>query len=68
MLVILIKEYSKEGDTIFDCFMGVGTTGVVCLENNRKFIGVELDSTYFNISQERLTKIATKEIFDFNKK
>ena len=40
--------------------MGVGTTGVVCLENNRKFIGVELDNTYFNISQERLTKIATK--------
>ena len=55
-----INRFTDVGDTIFDCFMGVGTTGVVCLENNRKFIGVELDNTYFNISQERLTKIATK--------
>ena len=36
---------------------GVGTTGVSCLENNRKFIGVELDNTYFNISKERLENI-----------
>ena len=55
-----INRFTDVGNTIFDCFMGVGTTGVVCLENNRKFIGVELDNTYFNISQERLTKIATK--------
>ena len=55
-----INRFTDVGDIIFDCFMGVGTTGVVCLENNRKFIGVELDNTYFNISQERLTKIATK--------
>ena len=55
-----INRFTDVGDTILDCFMGIGTTGVVCLENNRKFIGVELDNTYFNISQERLTKIATK--------
>ena len=55
-----INRFTDVGDTILDCFMGVGTTGVVCLENNRKFIGVELDNTYFNISQERLTKISTK--------
>ena len=55
-----INRFTDVDDTILDCFMGVGTTGVVCLENNRKFIGVELDNTYFNISQERLTKIATK--------
>ena len=36
---------------------GVGTTGVSCLENNRKFIGVELDNTYFNVSKERLENI-----------
>ena len=51
-----INRFTDVGNTIFDCFMGVGTTGVVCLENNRKFIGVELDNTYFNISQERLTR------------
>ena len=52
-----IERFTKENDIIFDCFMGVGTTGVSCLENNRKFIGVELDNTYFNISKERLENI-----------
>lgn len=52
-----IDRFTEENNVIFDCFMGVGTTGVSCLENNRKFIGVELDNTYFNISKERLENI-----------
>lgn len=52
-----IERFTKENDIIFDCFMGVGTTGISCLENNRRFIGVELDKTYFNISKERLENI-----------
>ena len=52
-----LDRFTEENDVIFDCFMGVGTTGVSCLENNRKFIGVELDNTYFNISKERLGKL-----------
>ena len=52
-----LDRFTEENDVIFDCFMGVGTTGVSCLENNRKFIGVELDNTYFNISKERLENI-----------
>ena len=52
-----IDRFTEENNVIFDCFMGVGTTGVSCLENNRKFIGIELDKTYFNISKERLENI-----------
>lgn len=51
-----LDRFTDENDIIFDCFMGVGTTGVSCLEKNRRFIGVELDKTYFEISKERLEK------------
>ena len=54
----LIKRHiinsSNEGDTILDCFMGSGTTGVACMNTNRKFIGIELDENYFNIAKDRI--------------
>lgn len=34
--------------------MGSGTTGVACKELERDFIGIELDSEYFNIAEERI--------------
>lgn len=52
----LIIELSSEGDTILDCFMGSGSTGVACINTNRNFIGYELDEKYFNIAKERLEK------------
>lgn len=46
--------WSNEGDLVIDPFMGSGTTGKVCLENNRKFIGIEKVKEYFNISLKRI--------------
>ena len=54
LVEILINEYSKESDTILDCFMGSGTTGVSCLRTGRNFIGIELDEGYFQIAKERI--------------
>lgn len=34
--------------------MGSGSTGVACMNLNRKFVGIELDEKYFNISKERI--------------
>ena len=53
---ILINNSSNEGDWILDPFMGIGSCGVACVENNRKFIGIEIDENYFNIAKERLEK------------
>ena len=53
----LIKTYSNEGDLILDNTMGSGTTGVACLKENRRFIGIEKDAKYFDIATERLKKI-----------
>lgn len=54
LVEMLIKEYSKEGDTILDCFMGSGTTGIACVNTGRNFIGIELDKDYFAIAKKRI--------------
>lgn len=54
----LIINSSQENDTILDCFMGSGSTGVACANTNRNFIGIELDEKYFNIAKERIEKIS----------
>ncbi len=52
----LIVNSSREGDTVLDCFMGSGTTGVACVNTNRNFIGMELDEQYFNIAEQRISE------------
>lgn len=56
LLEDLIKTYSNEGDTVLDFTMGSGSTGVACLNTDRKFIGIEMDEKYFNIAKERIEK------------
>lgn len=51
----MIDNFSKKGDTVLDPFMGVGTTGAVCKNRARNFIGIELDKTYFEICEAGLT-------------
>jgi site-specific DNA-methyltransferase (adenine-specific) len=54
----LLKEFildnSNEGDLIFDPCMGSGSHGVVAIENNRHFLGFELDEGYFEIAKNRI--------------
>lgn len=54
LMKIMIDNSSNEGDIVFDPFMGIGSTGVACLELNRRFIGVELDEVYFPIAKNRI--------------
>ena len=49
-----ILSWSNEGDLVLDPFMGSGTTGVVCKNLNRNFIGIELDPDYFKIAEDRI--------------
>ena len=57
LMEYLIKTYTVEGETVLDCFMGSGSTGVACINTNRKFIGIEKDETYFKIAQDRIAAI-----------
>lgn len=56
LMEYLIKTYTNEGDTVLDFTMGSGTTGVACINTNRKFIGIELEENYFNIAKNRIEK------------
>lgn len=62
MLEWLVKTYTNEGELILDNCAGSGSTGIACLNTNRKFIGIELDETYFNIANERM-KQNQQELF-----
>ena len=54
MMKELILRHSNEGDTVLDPYMGSGSTGVACVSTNRRFIGVELDETYYGIAKQRI--------------
>jgi DNA modification methylase len=51
-----IVSWSNENDVVLDPFMGSGTTGVACVNTNRRFIGIEKEENYFNIAKERIEK------------
>ena len=54
LLEYLIKTYTNENALVLDFTMGSGSTGVACLNINRRFIGIELDENYFNIAKNRI--------------
>ena len=54
LLEYLIKTYTNESDLVLDNCMGSGSTGVACVNTNRNFIGIELDTHYFQVAKERI--------------
>ena len=53
-LLKYLVESVPESGTVLDPFMGSGTTGVACAEMGRKFIGIEINEKYFDISCKRI--------------
>ena len=54
LMEYLIKTYTNENETVLDFTFGSGTTGVACMNTNRKFIGIEMDDHYFDIGTKRI--------------
>lgn len=54
LLEYLIRTYTNENDLVLDFTMDSGSTGVACVNTNRKFIGVEINEKYFNIAKDRI--------------
>ena len=61
LLKHIIEIASNEGDIVLDMFMGVGSTGVAALELNRKFIGIELDKTYYDAAENRISSLSFEQ-------
>lgn len=55
LLEYLIRTYTNEGEIVLDNCMGSGSTGVACVNTERGFIGIELDSGYYDIASNRIT-------------
>ena len=57
LLEYLIKTYTNENETVLDFTMGSGSTGVACLNTNRKFLGIEMEEKYFDVAKDRIAKV-----------
>lgn len=62
LLEDLIKTFSNEGDTVCDLTMGSGSTGVAAINTGRNFIGIEKDTGYFKIAQERIAQAIHQKV------
>ena len=54
LLEYLIKTYTQENEVVLDFTMGSGSTGVACINTNRKFIGIEKVDKYFEFAEKRI--------------
>jgi DNA modification methylase len=61
-----VNKASLEGETVLDPFMGTGTTGVACVNIQRRFIGIEINEKYFDVARRRIEIAVAQGQFDFN--
>lgn len=64
LLEWLIKTYTNEGETVLDNCMGSGSTGLACIRVNRCFIGIELNSSYYELAKNRIIEEKIKIALD----
>ena len=57
LLERIIKASSNRGDLIFDCFMGSGTTQAVAMQQDRRFIGADINISSIQLTTRRLLKL-----------
>ena len=57
LMIWLVQSFTNEGDLVIDPFMGSGTTAMVAKQNNRNYIGFELNPEYIKIAEKRINSI-----------
>jgi site-specific DNA-methyltransferase (adenine-specific) len=60
LLDYLVRTYSSKGDLVLDNCMGSGTTGVACINNDRRFFGIEQNREYYDIASTRINNMPRK--------
>ncbi|MFR9552630.1 MAG: site-specific DNA-methyltransferase [Rikenellaceae bacterium] len=58
LLVRIIQSSTQESDWILDPFSGSSTTGIAATILNRKFLGIELNSVFLELSKKRYTELS----------
>ena len=54
LMDFFVEKLSNPGDLVLDPFMGSGSSGVSAIRNGRRFIGIELEETYYDIATNRI--------------
>jgi len=54
LMEYLIRTYTQKGETVLDCTMGSGTTGVAAVNTGRNFVGIEREAEYLEIARNRI--------------
>jgi len=67
LMEYLINTYSNPGDMVLDCCMGSGTTGVACVNTNRKFTGIEKDKKIYIGADKRIKQAIKDKPIDIDK-
>ncbi|MBU4482012.1 site-specific DNA-methyltransferase [Patescibacteria group bacterium] len=57
LLVRIVLASTDKNDIVLDPFTGSSTTGLACVLNNRKFIGIDLEKKYLELSKKRFNKL-----------
>jgi len=57
----IILHSSKEGDLVYDGFMGSFSTAIACYKEKRNFIGSELDEKWYNLGQRKLEDLKSQQ-------
>ena len=60
LMEYLIKTYTNENETVLDFTMGSGSTMVACVNTNRNGIGIEMDTNYFKVAEQRIKETEYK--------
>ena len=61
----MVLTWSNPGDTVLDPFSGSGTTGAVCMKENREFIGCEIVPEFYEMSRKRIEEVLSQpRLFD----
>lgn len=55
LLMDWVAKFTDPGETVLDPFMGSGTTGIACMKQARRFIGIEKRADYFDLACRRIT-------------
>lgn len=54
LMQLLIENGSNKNDLVLEPFLGIGSTGIACINSDRDFIGIEIDQHYFSIAENRI--------------
>jgi site-specific DNA-methyltransferase (adenine-specific)/modification methylase len=57
LIYTILENFTKEGNTIYDPFMGTGTTAVVSKKLKRNYIGSEISEEYIKVAKKRLKEL-----------